>query len=305
MASRHCDDVYVHQPSEQSTAVTTFAALFEPCAVWATRYPQGRNHDFALPTASADVWYAGMMVLCLTVAGASVYLGLERYLGGRCGRNSAIRRVRLEKICCGRSEPRASIGSLLKWTICAGNQWTFHPPGPPDGSVMSQSGPPRDKSFDPADIPTNSKDQAPGTLVSATRRGMKSVVFERYALRRWWHLPSRDRAPYAAIERVLHEVLIIFLIGMPLVVAAAAMGALTIVRHGLSPIQAITQQAERISSLNLWRASARTQNGRRNRKSRDFAEPDDISAGGGLRPHQPLHCRCVARTAHPVGHFAR
>ena len=197
-----------------------------------------------------SVWYAGMMVLCLTVAGASVYLGLERYLEWSLRKELG-------------DQARTIGENLLRQVGTQGEHWViaevddyapeingrFIRVVRPDGSVMYQSGPPRDKSFDPADIPTSSKDQASGTLVGATHGGMKSVVLERYALRAdGGTYRVETGAPYAGIERVLHEVLVIFLIGMPLVVAGAAIGGAFIVRHGLSPIQAITQQAEGISS---------------------------------------------------------
>ncbi len=131
-----------------------------------------------------SVWYAGMMVLCLTVAGASVYLGLERYLEWSLRKELG-------------DQARTIGENLLRQVGTQGEHWViaevddyapeingrFIRVVRPDGSVMYQSGPPRDESFDPADIPANAKDQAPGTLVGATHGGMKSVVLERYAVR--------------------------------------------------------------------------------------------------------------------------
>jgi heavy metal sensor kinase len=197
-----------------------------------------------------SAWYAGMMVLCLTVAGASVYIGLGRYLEWSLRKQLG-------------DQARAIGDNLLRQVEARGEQWVIAEVNDyapeingrfirlvrPDGSVMYQSGPPKDESFDPADIPTNSKDQRPGTLVGTTQGGMKPVVLERYALRAdGGTYRVETGAPYAGIEGVLHGVLLIFLIGMPLVVAAAAIGGIFIVRQGLVPIQAITQQAEGISS---------------------------------------------------------
>jgi heavy metal sensor kinase len=197
-----------------------------------------------------SAWYAGMMVLCLTVAGASMYLGMERYLEWSLRKQLG-------------DQARAIGENLLSQVGTQGEHWVigevddyapeingrFIRVVRPDGSVMYQSGPPRDGSFDPADIPTSSYDQTPGTLVGETRGERKRVVLERYALRTdGGTYRVETGAPYAGIERVLHGVLLIFLIGMPLVVAAAAVGGVFIVRHGLAPIQAITQQAEGISS---------------------------------------------------------
>lgn len=200
-----------------------------------------------------SAWYAGMMVLCLTVAGVSIYLGLERYLEWSLRKQLG-------------DQARAIGENLVSHINIKGEAWVIEEVKDyapeingrfirvvrPNRSVVYQSGIPRDNSFDPADIPVRSDNQAPGTLVGTTGGGTRLVILEQYTIRTAdGAYRVETGAPYAGIERVLQGVLLIFLIGMPLAVAAAAIGGAVIVRHGLAPIQAITQQAEGISSRNF------------------------------------------------------
>ncbi|HYL11485.1 MAG TPA: heavy metal sensor histidine kinase [Terriglobales bacterium] len=197
-----------------------------------------------------SAWYAAMMAVCLALAGASLYLGLERYLEWSLRKELG-------------DQARVIGENLLRQVTAQGEHWViaevddyapeingrFIRVVRPDGSVMYQSGPPKDQSFDPATIPMASAGQAPGSLEGATLGGAQPVVLERYALKvNGGSYRVETGAPYAGIQRVLHGVLLIFITGMPLVVATAAIGGFFIVQRGLAPINAITQQAERISS---------------------------------------------------------
>lgn len=197
-----------------------------------------------------SAWYAAMMAVCLTLAGASLYLGLARYLEWSLRKELG-------------DQARVIAENLLRQVTTQGEHWVIAEVDDyapeingrfirlvrPDGSVMYQSGPPKDQSFDPASIPMSSASLPTGSLEGATIGGTRPVVLERYAFKvDGGSYRIETGAPYASIERVLHGVLLILVIGMPLVVAVAAIGGFFIVQRGLAPIDAITQQAERISS---------------------------------------------------------
>ena len=197
-----------------------------------------------------SAWYAAMMGICLTVTGASLYFGLERYLEW-----SLRKQLGDQAHVIGDNFLRLVNTKGEHWVIDEVNDYAPEINGRfirvvrADGSVMYQSGPPKDESFDPAEVPIFSGNQQAGALVGATIHGKKPVVLERYALEvDGGTYRVETGAPYAGIERVLHGVLLIFLVGMPAVVALAILGGALIVRRGLKHVNAITQQAERISS---------------------------------------------------------
>ncbi len=196
-----------------------------------------------------SLWYASLLGVCLLLSGASLYIGLERYL---------VLSLRKEL----GDQARAIGENLLRQVDKQGEHWVIDEVEDyapeiygrfirivrPDGSVMYQSGPPRDRSFDPAMIPV--PPPGPRAADAEIVKANTPLVLELFALE-----PAgggtylvETGAPYAGIQRVLHGLLVIFLIGMPAVVAAAIAGGYFIVRKGLGPVNAITRQAERISS---------------------------------------------------------
>src|SRR5690349_14706621 len=131
-----------------------------------------------------SAWYAAMMAVCLTLAGASLYLGLARYLEWSLRKELG-------------DQARVIAENLLRqvttqgehWVIAEGDDYAPEINGRfirlvrPDGSVMYQSGPPKDQSFDPASIPMGSASLPTGSLEGATIGGTRPVVLERYAFK--------------------------------------------------------------------------------------------------------------------------
>jgi heavy metal sensor kinase len=199
-------------------------------------------------------WYAGLLSASLILFGASVYLGLERYLDA--GLRTSL------------AEQTRSIGEKLLVDVRAkGEQYVilevnehyapeingrFIRITRPDGSVLYQSSVPKDGSFDPARVSM----QPLLARANSYRRevlGETSLLIHSYS----YAPPDGEKfnievgAPYEQIAKVLHGLLLILAVGLPIIVATAILGGYWVMQRALKPVNEIAEQMERISSRNL------------------------------------------------------
>jgi len=197
------------------------------------------------------LWYAGVLGLCVTLAGAAMYIGLATYME-RSLRNS----LRAEARGIGENfltlwKQRGEAFALSEINDYAPDiQSRYLRVTRPDGTVLYLSHPPKDGSFNPATVPMWKTPLAPGQGDSTTVRAPKRVVLERlgYDAGDGHVYIIEAGASYQSIALVLHGLMLIFLIGIPGVVAVTVAGGYVIMRQGLAPVREITEHAERISS---------------------------------------------------------
>jgi heavy metal sensor kinase len=199
-------------------------------------------------------WYAGLLAGTLLVFGASVYLGLERYLDWTLQRTLA-------------GECRAIGTQLLSQLPNKDIEWLtreineayapevnglFIRVVRQNGGVLYLSGAPKDGTFDPWRISFPHDKEMDGSrklqFESGNRLLINSMTVTTPAGTRFI---VESGAPYHQIEVVLHGLLLTLAIYMPFVVSLAVAGGYWLMRRSLQPVDEITKRAEGITSTNL------------------------------------------------------
>ncbi len=199
------------------------------------------------------VWYAGLLAGLLIVFGSVSYLGLRRYLYHAATESLA-----------GQAQ---QIAGLLKNVDASGEQYVtdeieehFAPESlsrfirvtRPDGSILFESGPPKDRSFDAGQIPRSLMPSGPTVRETRLSDGSRLLT---YIL----PCPSPTGGDFevetGVSDRERGEVLRGLLIGLslalPFVVGVSIAGGYFLMRRALLTLRHIAQSAEKISSHNL------------------------------------------------------
>ena len=201
------------------------------------------------------LWYAGLLAMALLMFGTTVYVGLERHLNREMN-ESLIRLAR-------------TIGDEVLVSVAArGPQFavteieeSYEPEvnsrfirvTRENGNVLYQSRSPRDGSFDATQLVPATGHDKEGYKPRMVNTGGQQLVFQGLL----YETPTGERflietgAPYQLIAAQLRSARLALALGTPVFLVAAALGGLILVRNSLRPLQAITEQAERISSANL------------------------------------------------------
>src|SRR5262249_40177361 len=195
--------------------------------------------------------YAGVLAICLVIFGAAVYLGLARYLDSTL-RNSL------------RSEGQ-SIGERLlidvnkkgeTFVIGEINEMAPEISGRfiritrQDGSTLYQSPVPRNQAFIPSRIPAARKWGPREFILRDSPAGPSRVLIEAVP----FVAPAGNSflievgASSRDIRGVLHGLVLTLVLGMPLIIAAAVIGGILMMKRALHPLDEITRTAETITS---------------------------------------------------------
>jgi heavy metal sensor kinase len=198
-------------------------------------------------------WYAGLLAGALLAFGVSVYLGLERYLDWtlQAMLASECRTVGTELL----SQLPGKNADWLKTEINEAYDpevnSRFIRVYRDRSGVVYLSGAPKDGSFDPSQIPSNSvrKDGARQIrLVNGQQLLINAMSFT---------TPDGSRflvesgISYQQIQVVLHGLLLTLAIYTPFIVFLAIGGGYWLMRRSLRPVDEITERAEGITSSNL------------------------------------------------------
>jgi heavy metal sensor kinase len=204
-------------------------------------------------------WYAGLLAGTLMVFGASVYLGLKRYLDWTLQRTlvaqcrtistellSQLPAKDMEWLATEINEAYAPAVNGLFIRVAHLNVAHLNK------DVVYLSGAPKDSAFDPSRIPFPSNEELDGPrnlqFESGNRLLINSMTVTTTDGNRFI---VESGAPYLQIEVVLHGLLLTFAIYMPFVVSLAVAGGYWLMRRSLQPVDEITKRAEGITSTNL------------------------------------------------------
>lgn len=199
------------------------------------------------------VWYAGLLAGLLILFGAFAYVGLEHYL----------HEMMIESL----ATQAQQIGELLKNVDASGEAYVideveehlapesrsrFIRITRPGGGTLFESGPPKDRGFDPA--------QLPPALLPPRETSREIELPSGYDLMIYMlPYPSPAGGQYVIetgavdreIDEVLHGLAIALSLALPLVIGVAIGGGYLLMRRALSPLQEIAHSAEQIGSHNL------------------------------------------------------
>jgi heavy metal sensor kinase len=200
------------------------------------------------------VWYASLLAGTLILFGASVYLGLERYLDWTLQRTLAVEcsTIATQLLSQFPAKDTAWLGREINEDYAPEVNGLFIRVSRQGTGVVYLSGAPKDGTFDPSHIPFPSEKEMDGSRKLQFDSGNRLLINSMTLA-----MPDGNRfivesgAPYHQIEVALHGLLLTFAIYMPFVVSLAVAGGYWLMRRSLQPVDEITKRAEGITSTNL------------------------------------------------------
>src|SRR6185369_6184294 len=199
------------------------------------------------------VWYAGLVTGLLVLFGAAVYIGLGEYL-----RSTLTESLKKEAQQIGETllvnvelSGETYVTDEIEEHFAPEINGLFIRVTRTDGSILYESGPSRDGSFDPRNI--SHQAEKTGTsrierLPNGTNLMISAIPF---TSRTGESFVIEAGASLKQSESVLHGLLLTFAVGLPLVVAVAIGGGYFLMSRALTPVGALTRTAEQITSRNL------------------------------------------------------
>ena len=200
------------------------------------------------------VWYASLLAGTLILFGASVYLGLERYLDWTLQRALAVecRTIATQLLSQFPAKDTAWLGREINEDYAPEVNGLFIRVSRQGTGVVYLSGAPKDGTFDPSHIPFPSEKEMDGSRKLQFDFGNRLLINSMtLAMPNGKRFIVESGAPYHQIEVALHGLLLTFAIYMPFVVSLAVAGGYWLMRRSLQPVDEITKRAEGITSTNL------------------------------------------------------
>ena len=199
-------------------------------------------------------WYAGVLALCLIIFGAAVYLGLARYLDStlrsslRSEGESIGEKLLVDVNRKGESFVTGEINEMAPEISGRFIRITRQ-----DGTILYQSPSPINQNFLPSKIPIVRTWGSRAFSLEESRAGAHTVLIEAVP----FVAPEGNSflievgASSRDIQSVLHGLILTLALGMPLIIAAAALGGILVMRRALRPLDQISRTAETITSRNF------------------------------------------------------
>jgi len=199
-------------------------------------------------------WYAGLLAGALLIFGASVYLGLERYLYWNLQRTLAshCRTIGTELLSQLPEKRPAWLETEINEAYAPEVNSQFIRVIREGAGIVFLSGAPKDGSFDPSKVPLPSADEK-GRSRQIRLEGGHQLLVDTME----FTTPDGSRfivesgVPYQQIEVVLHGLLLTFAVYMPFIISLAVGSGYWLMRRSLQPVDEITRRAEGITSTNL------------------------------------------------------
>jgi heavy metal sensor kinase len=200
------------------------------------------------------VWYASLLAGALILFGASVYLGLERYLDWTLQRTLSVEcsTIATQLLSQFPAKDTAWLAREINEDYAPEVNGLFIRVSRQDTDVVYLSGAPKDGTFDPSHIPFPGEKEMDGSRKLQFNSGNRLLINSMTLA-----MPDGNRfivesgAPYHQVEVALHGLLLTFAIYMPFVVSLAVAGGYWLMRRSLQPVDEITKRAEGITSTNL------------------------------------------------------
>jgi signal transduction histidine kinase len=197
---------------------------------------------------------AGILTSILLVFATAIYIGLKRYL------DSNLQRTLIER--------SQSIGAELPGFPTKGLEWlaseideSYQPElngyfiriSRVEGRIVYTSGPPKDHSFEPSQIPLPTRVTRDNLSTNVEMTGGHRVLIEGIVFSN----PDGSRflvesgASYRRVDEVLDELLLMLAVLVPFVVSVIIVVGYWLMRQALRPVDEITKSARAITCTNL------------------------------------------------------
>ncbi len=197
-------------------------------------------------------WYAGLLAGALLIFGVSVYLGLERYLYWNLQRTlTAESRTIGTQLLSQHPFKRTNwLETEIEEAYAPAVNSHFIRVIQQGVGVVYVSGPPKDGSFDPTQVPLPNIDQESSRKIRIEGRRLL-IEGQGFTTPDGTRFIVESGAPYQQIEVVLHGLLLTFAFYMPFIIFVAVGSGYWLMRRSLQPVDEITRRAEGITSTNL------------------------------------------------------
>ncbi len=199
-------------------------------------------------------WYAALLAGALLIFGASVYLGLERYLDWNLQRTlGADCRTIATQLLSQHPFKRANwLETEIVEAYSPEANGHFFRVIQEGVGVVYLSGAPKDGTFDPSQVPLPDGDEKGRSRKVVLDNGHRLLVDTlQYKAQDGSQFLVESGVPYHQIEVVLHGLLVTFAVYMPFLISLAIVSGYWLMRRSLQPVDEITRRAEGITSTNL------------------------------------------------------
>lgn len=198
------------------------------------------------------VWYAGLLAGLMVLLSVFSYVGLEHYL----------RRIMAESL----ATQARQIAELLKNIDASGEAYVlaeveehlapeatsrFIRITRPGGSTLFESGPPKNRSFNPAQLPPVALPAVEASREIELPEGYDMAIYIMPYPAPGGVFTIETGVVDREIDEVLRGLLIALSLALPLVIGIAIAGGYVLMRRALYPLQEIAHSAEQIGSHNL------------------------------------------------------
>jgi heavy metal sensor kinase len=201
-------------------------------------------------------WYAGVLLLVLLGFGAFTYTAF-RYFSDQVLRETMARRaLRIAELLTSEAaaqDPAYPYRELVRRYEPATND-RFVRVTDGAGKVVFLSGAPNDRSFAPGDLPPWNADgnRTSSYTVAASSGTRLLVATQRVQVGNDRYLIEVGGA-LTANERLLHQLLVTLLLGLPVVLGVVILGGYVLTKRALQPVQTMMRAAQEITISHLSR----------------------------------------------------
>src|SRR5438270_9562941 len=200
-------------------------------------------------------WYAGLLAGALILFGVLVYVGLKQYLVGNAAATLAVqsRSIGTELLVEFPTKRPGWLGQEIEEAYAPEANGNFIRVTNSEGAVVYVSGPPKDDSFQPAQVPLPPRGWQSNSARIVHVPGGKALLVESLSFEGLGNTRFlvESGIPYSRIGNVLNGLLRMLAVYLPLTVSLAGFGGYWLMRRSLRPVDEITTRAEGITSTNL------------------------------------------------------
>jgi heavy metal sensor kinase len=200
-------------------------------------------------------WYASLVIAAFGLAAALTVMELSRYLKADLGRTQLRRAQQIAELLLAnvKRTGEAYVTNEIRTVYAPEANDRFVRITRRSGSELYASGPPKDESFNPADVPPLVAPALPPPSREQKLPGGGSLVIGSYDYRApdGMGFLVEVGAPTAPLQAMLDRLVFQLLVGLPLVLIAAAGGGYYLIHRALAPVEQIARKAEQITQHNL------------------------------------------------------